>query len=306
MSKERVRQHLREGRPYTPDWATDGTPLPGEIARLGRGVEDSCVELHKTLYDGLSHGDPRVVVFTDNESEPNKYISLRDRKGQPCFGNYTPGDSATDIGVRGANPRFEGVLNPTTVIHADIQALDDYRERGAPTELLEALDAVKLFNNYITNNVVKPHLREVAEAFGLSSQEYLAHFFPEGVRPHTLTRVIMYHLDAKEGMRPIGEQDGVPLLIKAHKDKSAYTYDSVQTSSGLQYYESGQKKWVNAGTEVASFRGDAESFLPEFTPPTPHRVVFEEGLEVKAAPHLTRVGLGRVAIPTFVSPTPLP
>lgn len=297
-----LRQNLEQGIPQVID--TQDIPI-NTMRRYSEGVEQSCLNLHELIYLGLSDGNPNITIFTDDEGEPDKYVSLKDKNGQPCYGNFVAGNSATDVGVRGVNPGFEGVINPTTVVHADVEALQDYSDRGAPAALLEAMDAVRLFNGFISREIVKPYLRQVAEAFGMKPDQYLAHFFPDGVRSHTLTRVIMYHLQAREGMRPVGETDGVPLLIKQHNDKSAFTVDSVQTSSGLQYYNAQTKQWENAGTEVACFRGSADSFLPKYVPPTAHRVVFEEGLAENAAPNLVKAGIGRIAIPTFVSPTPI-
>lgn len=300
INQEKLKQNLREGIPST---HMDTQVSHSEKESLAKGVEEACLELHRLMYEWVEEKDPRAIVFTDEASEPGKYVSVVDRYGAPSFGTFVEGNNATDIGVRGVNPAFEGVINPTTVVHADEYAAQDYQERGAPKELVEALDAVRLFNGFIVREVVKPYLTQVAEAFGMNPAEYVQHFFPEGFRANTLTRVIQYHLKSREGMRPVGEVDGVPLLIKQHNDKSSYTIDSVQTSSGLQYYNVKTQEWEAADTKVACFRGSAESFLPERIPPTAHRVVFEEGLEDTAAEYLRNVGIGRLAIPTFVCPT---
>jgi hypothetical protein len=295
-----LKQYLEAGKPY----AMDVTDLEQQtIIDLGKKVELTSLAAHVQMYDAYARGDQTVTVFTDDENEPDKYISFTDSDGRPCYTEFEKGNSATDIGIRGVNPEFNGVINPTTVVHADKDAVHDFRERGAPEVMIHALDAARLFNNFIVQHVAKPYLRQVAEENGVDWSEYMQHFFPVDRRAHTLTRVIMYHLDAKEGMRPVGETGGVPLLIKQHNDKSSFTVDSVQTSSGLQYYNTQTKQWENAGTEVACFRGSADSFLPGRVPPTAHRVVFEEGLAEKAAPHLVQAGIGRIAIPTFVSPT---
>lgn len=292
-----LREHLEVGKPYIMEHNTT------ELKTLGKGVEQATLEAHRHLYEGLTENNPNVMVFTDDEKEPKKYITFRDSHGEPCYIEFQEGNSATDIGIRGVNPDFGGVINPTTVVHADREAVKDFHDRGAPKVLVDALDAVRIFNNFIVKKVAQPYLRQVAEEYSVDPDEYVENFFPTGERAHTLTRVIMYHLDAVEGMRPIGETDGVPLLIKQHNDKSAFTIDSVQTSSGLQYYDIEKKEWINAGTEVACFRGSAESFLPEILPPTAHRVVFEEDLKEKAATNLVKVGIGRIAIPTFICPS---
>ncbi len=294
-----LKQHLEVGKPY---------PMPikpseqAAIVALGEAVEATALQAHQQMYQAYERGDSNITVFTDDENEPDKYISFTDRNGEPCYREFVPGNSATDIGIRGVNPEFGGVINPTTVIHADKDAVHDFREKGAPQIVVKALDTARLFNNFIVDRIAKPYLRQVAEENGVDPYEYQTHFFPRSTRAHTLTRVIMYHIDAKEGMRPVGETDGVPLLIKQHNDKSAYTIDSIQTSSGLQYYDLETRDWVNAGTEVACFRGSAESFLPTTPPPTAHRVMFEENLREKASPKLLDAGLGRIAIPTFICP----
>lgn len=294
-----LKQHLEIAKPYA---MPIGSSEQAAIAALGEAVKATSVEAHRQMYQAYEQGDPSVAVFTDDPKEPGKYISFVDRDGEPCYREFVPGNSATDIGIRGVNPEFGGVINPTTVIHADKDAVHDFRERGALQVVVKALDAARLFNNFIVDRIAKPYLRQVAEENGVDPYEYQANFFPRTTRAHTLTRVIMYHINARDGMRPVGETDGVPLLIKQHNDKSAYTIDSVQTSSGLQYYDRETNSWVNAGTDVACFRGNAESFLPTTPPPTAHRVVFEEDLREKASPKLLDVGLGRIAIPTFICP----
>ncbi|MDO8336578.1 MAG: hypothetical protein Q7T74_07450 [Candidatus Saccharibacteria bacterium] len=294
-----LKQHLEVGKPFAmPIKASE----QAAIVALGEVVEATSLEAHKQMYQAYERGDSSVTVFTDDPREPEKYISFVDRNGEPCYNEFVAGNSATDIGIRGVNPEFDGVINPTTVIHADKDAVHDFREKGAPQVVVKALDAARLFNNFIIERIARPYLRQVALENEVNPDEYLQHFYPFATRPHTLTRVIMYHIDAKDGMRPVGETDGVPLLIKQHNDKSAYTIDSVQTSSGLQYYDLETREWVNAGTEVACFRGSAESFLPTAPPPTAHRVVFEEDLREKASPRLLKAKVGRMAIPTFICP----
>ncbi len=294
-----LKQHLDAGKPYIMDVTRSQQQ---ELNKLGKVVEATSLEAHRQMYLAYKRGDQSVRVFTDDESEPEKYISFTDRDGEPCYTEFEKGNSATDIGIRGVNPEFTGVINPTTVVHADKDAVHEFRERGAPGVVIRALDATRLFNNFIVRHIAKPYLYQVAEENGLDPVEYLRHFFPIGQRSHTITRVIMYHLDAKKGMRPVGMSDGESLLIKEHTDKSSFTVDSLQTSSGLQYYDLKTRSWVNAGTDVAIFRGSAPSFIPDNPPPTAHRVVYEEDLREKAAPHLKDAELGRIAVPTFICP----
>ncbi len=297
-----LRTKLLEGVPY---YGMDELVSKTELEAKGRHVEEATAAAHEALYSGYREGNPRIVVFNDSDSElKSQYISFRDAEGKHCYGPWDAQNPATDIGGRGANPDFEGVLNPTTVFHADMGALIDYQRRGAPPELLDALDAVVLFNNFIVTRVAKPYLAQVAEAFGKNPAAYIAKFYPENKRSRTLTRAILYHLDAPDGMRPVSKLDGAQLLIKEHSDKSSYTIDSRQTSAGLQYFVDGI--WRDAQTEIACFRGTADDELTadgqgSCTPPTVHRAIVREDLSTVASPALTSKGIARIALPTFIS-----
>lgn len=297
-----LRTKLLEG---VPTYHMDEFVSKDELERRARYVEEAASEAHEALYAGFHEGHPRVVVFDDPDSEQKgQYISFKDSAGNPCYGPWDARNPATDIGLRTVNPNFEGVLNPTTVVHADKHSFADYCERQAPPELLEALAAVVMFNNFIVKQVAKPYLAQVAEAFGKDPAVYIAKFYPEGQRSRTLTRAILYHLNASEGMRPVSRVDGAELLIKEHSDKSSYTIDSRQTSKGLQYFVDGI--WRDAQTEIACFRGTADDELTENeqgsrTPSTVHRAIVREDLRKVASPTLTSKGIARIALPTFIS-----
>lgn len=297
-----LRTKLLEG---VPSYHMDALVSKTELEAKGRQVEEATAAAHQHLYSGYAEGDPRVVVFDDPDSElKGQYIGFSDSEGNPCYGPWDAQNPATDIGGRGANPDFEGVLNPTTVFHADMEALVDYQRRGAPKELLDALDAVVLFNSFIVREVAKPYLAQVAEAFSKDPAAYQAKFYPEGRRSRTLTRAILYHLNAPQGMRPVSLVDGAELLIKEHSDKSSFTIDSRQTSKGLQYFVDGI--WRDAQTEIACFRGTADDELTDngagsLTPSTVHRAIVREDLPTAVSPALAKKGLARIALPTFIS-----
>ena len=299
---EKLRTNLLNGEPY---YGMDTSVSKTELEAKGRHIEEAASAAHEALYDAYHEGDPRVAVFDDPDNEETgQYISFKDAQGNPCYEPWDDKNPATDIGCRGANPDFKGVLNPTTVFHADKGTLDDFRRRGAPQELLEALDAVTLFNNFIIKKVAKPYLAQVAEAFGKNPAEYIEKFYPDERRARTLTRAILYHIDAPEGMRPVSRIDQAELLIKEHGDKSSYTIDALQTSPGLQYFVDGQ--WRDAKTDITCFRGTADDELEEsdtgrLTPPTVHRAIVREDLVASAPPTLIKRGIGRMALPTFIS-----
>jgi hypothetical protein len=263
-----------------------------------KDAEEASLLAHAALYDSLSDGNPNVITFTDEQDKPDKYVSFAGRDGQPLFGPWNPEQPASDIGIRGANPNFHGILNPTTVIHADTLAVAEFQQNGAPQEVIDAIAAVAKLNAHVEDAIAKPYLAAVGRAYGIDPETYLANFFAQerGRREQILTRVIMYHLVAAPGQRPVGS-DGTPLLIKEHADKSSWTFDIHQTGPGLQYRVN--KQWQNAGTSVAAFRGAADSYLPAKTPATLHRAVMREH---EPAEHLRRVGIGRVAVPMFISP----
>lgn len=292
-----LRTNMLIGAPY---YGMNTFVSEAELALKGKHVHEATLAAHEALYTGYQNGDPRVIVLDDPDSDLTGQYLTFDAEG-PCYGSWDRRNTATDIGLRGANPGFEGILNPTTVVHADQQALSDYSRRGAPPELLEALDAVAVFNRFIVKEVAMPYLEQVAEAFGKDPAEYLAKFFPDGERWHTITRAILYQRYAPVGMRPIGS-DGTELLIKEHHDKSSYTIDALQSSSGLQQMVEGE--WRDAGTEITCFRGAADDELTEdgrgsLTPPTLHRAVVQEGLWT-ASPDLLQRGISRIALPTFI------
>jgi hypothetical protein len=297
-----LRTELSEG---VPSYRMDTLVPKAELEQRAKHVEEATSAAHEALFLGFHEGDPRVVVFDDPDSEQTgQYISFKDAQGNPCYGPWDAENPATDIGLRGANPRFEGMLNPTTVLHADSGAFYDYYHRQAPPEVLEALAAVVLFNNFIVKKVAIPYLEQIAEAFGRDPVAYVAKFYPEGRRARTLTRAILYHLNPPEGTRPVSKIDGAELLIKEHSDKSSFTIDSRQTSKGLQYFVDGI--WRDARTEVACFRGTADDELTDtgkgsLTPPTVHRAIAREDLPSVVSPELAKKGLARIALPTFIS-----
>lgn len=263
-----------------------------------KDAEEASLIAHKALYDGYMDEDPGVMSFTDEADKPDKYISFADRNGKPMFGPWNPEQPASDIGIRGANPNFDGIINPTTVIHADTLALQEFMENGAPQEVVDAIAAVAKLNAFVEEVIAKPYLARVGEAYGINHRRYLANFFASerGRREQILTRVIMYHLVATPGQRPIGS-DGTPLLIKEHVDKSSWTIDIHQTAPGLQHRA--KKQWHDASTEVATFRGSADSYLPARLPATLHRAVMREHTP---SDRLREVGIGRIAVPMFISP----
>jgi hypothetical protein len=295
INKLNLRNNIEQGIPFS-GFVDEITTH--ELGTYIKSAEEASLAVHESLYLDLAGGDPRVVTFGDEDSgEKDKYISYADSNGNALFGPWNPEHPSTDIGIRGINPAFKGIANPTTVVHADTLATKDFMERGAPQEVIDAIDAVAQLNKFIVNTIAKPYLEQVAAAYSINPHEYTANFIAEqrGRREQILTRVIMYHLVAAPGQRPIGG-DGTPLLIKEHNDRGTWTFDH-QKYPGLQYNV--DNEWHNATTEVTAFRGAADSYLPVDTPPTLHRAV-ERSFAVDD--RLRSVGIGRIAVPTFVSP----
>lgn len=262
-------------------------------------AEEASLIAHQALYLDYAGGDSQVVTFGDDDSgEKNKYISYKDRHGNPLFGPWDIDRPATDIGIRGVNPGFEGVANPTTVVHADTLAAKDFKERGAPEVVIDAIEAVAKLNAFVEETVAKPYLGRVANAFDVDPESYLDNFFARerNRRQQILTRVIMYHTVAAPGQRPVGS-DGAPLLIKEHNDRGSWTFDIHQTAPGLQYRVGNE--WRHATTEVTAFRGTADSYLPADLPPTLHRAIQRD---YEPERRLAQVGISRIAVPMFISP----
>ncbi|MDB5176561.1 MAG: hypothetical protein JWN75_229 [Candidatus Saccharibacteria bacterium] len=294
-NKLNLRKNIEQGIPVS--GFVDGVTTH-ELSTYVKGAEEASLNVHTSLYLDLANNDPRVMTFGDNDSgEKDKYVSYKDNNDTPLFGPWDPEHPSTDIGIRGVNPAFNGVANPTTVVHADTLAVQDFIERGSPQEVIDAIDAVARLNRFVEDMIAKPYLEQVADVYNIDPKQYTANFFAEqrGRREQILTRVIMYHLVAAPGQRPVSS-DGTPLLIKEHNDRGSWTFDH-QKYPGLQYMV--DNEWHNATTEVTAFRGAADSYLSVDTPPTLHRAVEREHV---VDDRLARVGIGRIAVPTFVSP----
>jgi hypothetical protein len=294
-NKLNIRKNIEQGIPHTEIVDEVHTH---ELDVYIKDAEEAALIAHSTLYADLTDGNPRVVTLDGDKGEKNMYVSYADRSGKPMFGPWNPENPATDIGIRSANPEYTGTVNPTTVIHADTLAPHDFRKMGAPTEVIDAITAIATLNEFVEQTIAKPYLAQVADAFNMDPDAYLGNFFAEerSRREQILTRVIMYHLVATPGQRPIGT-DGTPLLIKEHVDKGSWTFDIHQTAPGLQYRTGEQ--WREASTDMAAFRGTADSYLPTKLPATLHRAV-ERPHEPNA--RLRQAGIGRIAVPMFISP----
>lgn len=295
LSRNTLRSNIELGRP-SDDFVDELTKH--ELGLYVKDAEQTSLLAHAHLMEGFATQSRHVIAYTDDLDQPDKYLSFADTAGDPMYGPWNPSQPATDIGIRSANPEFTGIVNPTTVVHADTYAVETFRKNGAPAEVVDAITAVAQLNEFVVNRIAKSYLKTVAEAYGIDPAEYQANFFAteRGRREQILTRVIMYHLVAAPGQRPIGS-DGTPLLIREHNDKGSWTFDIHQTAPGLQYQV--DNAWQDATTEVTAFRGLADSYLPLRTPPTLHRAVNKEYVPDAS---LAAVGIGRIAVPMFVSP----
>ncbi|MFZ2545184.1 MAG: hypothetical protein WAW80_04360 [Candidatus Saccharimonadales bacterium] len=296
INKHELRRNIEQRIPTTgmvDDIATQ------ELDVYIKGAEEASLIAHAKFCEDFADNDPQIIGFNGDNDEKDKYLSYAGHEGVPLFGPWDPKRPSTDVGFRSVNPYYSGIANPTTIVHADSMATKDFVERGAPEHVVDAIDAVARLNNYVENTLAKPFLHQVAEAFGVNPDTYLANYFAteRGRREQILTRVIMYHLEAAPGQRPIGS-DGEPLLITEHVDRSAWTIDLHQTSPGLQHYFNGQ--WHDASTEITAFRGASDSYLPgPKLPATLHRAI-----ERQRTPdnYLSNVGIGRIAVPMFIAP----
>ncbi len=294
-----IKSNLEQG---IPDHLMDELVSRKDLEVYTKGAKDALLVAHAALHHAFREGDTRVTAFHGDKGEQNLYITYRDRYSNPTYAPWDTGNPATDIGLRAPNPEYEGVVNPMTIVHADSEAAGDFQKRGAPEEMVDAVDAAAQLNKFIVDEAAIPYLRQVAEAFGIDADEYVEIFFPsDGSRARTLTRVIGYHQDAQPGQRPVSKVDEKELLIKEHNDKSSFTVDIEQSARGLQYLVDG--KWQPADTRITSFRGAADDYLglEKQTPPTFHRAVV--GGEGELPKKFQDAGLVRIAIPLFISPS---
>ena len=291
---EQLAHHLANGIPYNElsEWLHT-TEFKQRIAL----AEETTLAAHDSLYERWAAGDPNVIEMDDHFSgEQAKYISFSDREGQPLYGQWDPANPATDIGLRGINPLYEGRANQTTIVHADNRTWQDFSERGAPPAVLEAVGAVSSLNKFVVAQVVMPFLGRVAELDGNNRSEYQRLFYPLDKRASTLTRAILYHKQSsRHPGQPVGS-DGKPLHIREHVDQSSYSVDVYQSCPGLQYNVRGE--WRDAGTDAAVFRGGGEDFRGRKAPAALHRV--EDRHEQYESVSAT---IARLAIVTFVSPS---
>ena len=152
MEKQSIRQNIEYGRPYT----SLSCKIPThQLDTFVRDAKEASLNVRAALYRDFVADDRRVVTFSDDDVQ-NKYISWRDNNGAPLFGPWDPKQPATDVGVRGVNPSYNGVVNPTTVIHADSLAIQDFQERGAPSNVIEAIDAIARLNTFVEDKIAKP------------------------------------------------------------------------------------------------------------------------------------------------------
>lgn len=298
---EQLAHHLANGIPY--HGFADMSEHP-KLRELVAGVQVYGEHAHNALYNLHAIGAPYTIELDDPFSgEEKKYITFADKYGQPLYGQWNPDNPATDIGIRGIHPRFEGRTNHSTVIHADETTVEEFEDRGAPRAAVSAVEAVAQLNSFVVRRVVKPFLEQVAELDGLDRPEdYKQLFYPYNRRAVTLTRAIMYHAvkGFSYGTRPYGS-DGKRLHIKEHVDQSAYTVDVHQTAPGLQYFADGE--WQAASTDIAIFRGGGEDFRDADAPPALHRVEDQNTVFSRTPPASTKLTIARMAIVTFVSPT---
>ncbi len=297
--KQSLNHHLEHGIPFSDFGDTIHTP---ELKVRIADAQEASLLAHQDMYDGFHNADPRVLSLDDPFSgEKAKYITLADTDGKPLYGQWDEANPATDIGIRGIHPHFRGVTNVTTVLHADSAAAKDFYERGAPATVIEAMHAIGLLNKFVVVQVVLPFLGRVAALDGIDAEAYRSNFYRPGARACTLTRSILYHLaNGQQPQPPVGT-DGKRLLIKEHYDQSSYSVDAHQTASGLQYRVG--EDWVDAGTEIAVFRGKGEDFRTQEAPSALHRVINGQNMLTDIDPNLLAAGIGRIANITFVSPS---
>lgn len=293
-NKLTIKETLERGEPY---YGLDESIPKNMLDSYVKGAQEACLAAHEALYTDKV----RTIIFDDEHSgEVSKFISFVNKYREPCYNRWDKNYPATDVGIRGVNLDFDGTANPTTIVHGDNLAPQDFQDQGAPEILVEALDSVALLNKFVLIHVVHPMLTRIAKSYGENPQDYIEQFIPTDRRIRTLTRVIMYHLDVPETLRPVGG-DGAALLIKEHYDQSSFTIDSSQSSSGLQYHVNDQ--WLPAETSVACMRGTADDLMHETMLPTLHRAVFNSDSLINAPSYMKQVGIGRIATPTFVSPS---
>lgn len=291
---EQLAHHLANGIPYSElsEWIHT-TEFKLRIS----AAEETSVQAHDALYEAWADNAPNVTQLDDAFSgEAGKYLSFTDAHGEALYGQWDPANPASDIGIRGINPLFTGRANQTTVIHADSLTWNDFRERGAPKEVLDAVGSVASLNKFVVAQVVMPFLGRVAELDNRDKRAYQELFYPLERRASTLTRAILYHKQRRDNPHQLFGSDGKPLHIREHVDQSSYSVDVYQSCPGLQYSVDGQ--WRNAGTDAAVFRGGGEDFRGRQAPAALHRV--EDLHDTYESVSTT---IARLAIVTFVSPS---
>ncbi|MBP7767386.1 hypothetical protein KA068_02610 [Candidatus Saccharibacteria bacterium] len=234
---------------------------PGDIEVQAKYAVISCIDAHNELYQSFyERGSREVGRFGDEFSgEDDKYISwlIADRL---AFGQWKEGNPATDVGIRGINPEFDGSANQTTVIHANSAWSKLFR--NAPISTQRALEGVYDVARDVRNRLVLPYLAAIATIHGINEGEYVSHFFRDGITECSIARAILYHaVDTKVPQLAIVGNDGADLSIKEHCDQGAFTADIWTSGPGLQYL-SPSGEWRNTeDTGIAIFPGAGEKHL---------------------------------------------
>ena len=167
--------------------------------------------------------------------------------------------------------------------------------------LKNTFEAMGWLGVYAFQNYATPYLEAIAEIHGLNLNDYVSNFINDEDGP--VLRVIMYHQMLKEDeelMPKSSDGEELPLAIKEHSDKGAFTADLFTTGGGLQYES--QDGWEDAQDGcVAIFPAAGKQHLEEMLlPPTNHRVVYTPSWKPLNKPNGRVPVVVRAALPLFI------
>jgi hypothetical protein len=237
-----------------------------ELESLAKSALAGALDAHQILYTS-----EQIRVIADPDSGANdKYVTLSSPEGQDL---WVDGIGKNSGGIRGINLGYAGDGNRTTVMH--VPATEELPEFLRRTQVSEQLKALQTLGRYAFENYTRPYLMAIAEVYGVDQEGYLSNFGLEG----RIMRAILYHTITEfnvDNMPTSTDGSELPLAIKEHNDKGAFTDDIYTTGGGLQYLSQGI--WRSPpDSSVAIFPGAGDTMLSSELriEPVTHRVVHD-------------------------------
>lgn len=283
ISKDTVGAAVEEKRPLYVPYSSGLLMFANNVSRLA-------IDAHSQLYGG----DRTLVIEDGDDGTPEKYVTMSGEDGRPCWADNV-GDR---YGIRGVNLNsLAAAVNRTTVLHVPINLDGSLPDK---LDIHPVFSEMSKMGKYVFDSYAEPYLRAVAEIYGIDPQDYISKFIVDKAGP--VMRVIMYHSNdgtCSELVPRSTDGRNLPLAIKEHNDKGAFTVDAYTTHGGLEYMEDGA--WRAAREQsVAIFPSAGDQHMDPNLEPVTHRVTYSERWSPISQPIGNIPGIVRLAIPLFI------